>query len=126
MARTINRVELLGRVGADPEMRYTNNGHAVVSLRLATDRPRSDGESDTDWHTVVCWRKLAELVDEYVGRGGRLYVSGRLVQRSYETESGERRYSAEVHASDVVFLDYRSDDDGAAGAATGTGEASPF
>ena len=60
MARTINKVELLGRVGTDPEMRYTPNGTAVTNLRLATDRYRRDGEDATDWHTVIVWGKTAE------------------------------------------------------------------
>ena len=62
MAKTINKVELLGRVGAEPEMRYTQGGTAVTQLRLATDRVRKGGESETDWHSVVVWDKLAEAV----------------------------------------------------------------
>ena len=108
MARTINRVELLGRVGAEPEMRYTSNGTAVTNLSLATDRPRKDGESTTDWHRVVCWAKLAETINQYVGKGDRLYVTGRLVHDSYEGEGGQRRYYTEVHAREVVFLDSRN------------------
>ena len=108
MARTINRVELLGRVGAEPEMRYTSNGTAVTNLSLATDRQRKDGESTTDWHRVVCWAKLAETINQYVAKGDRLYVTGRLVYDSYEGEDGQRRYYTEVHARDVVFLDSRN------------------
>ena len=108
MARTINRVELLGRVGKDPEMRYTSNGTAVTNLSLATDRQRKDGESTTDWHRVVCWAKLAETINQYVAKGDRLYVTGRLVYDSYEGEDGQRRYYTEVHARDVVFLDSRN------------------
>ena len=108
MPRTINRVELLGRVGSEPEMRYTSNGTAVTNLSLATDRPRKDGESTTDWHRVVCWAKLAETINQYVAKGDRLYVTGRLVYDSYEGEDGQRRYYTEVHARDVVFLDSRN------------------
>ena len=78
MARTINRVELLGRVGKEPEMRYTSGGTAVTNLSLATDRPRKEGESTTEWHHIVCWAKLAETINQYVGKGDRLYVTGRL------------------------------------------------
>ena len=60
MSRTINRVDLLGRVGTDPEMKYTQGGIAYTQLRLATDRRRQNGETTADWHTVVCWDKLAE------------------------------------------------------------------
>ncbi|MDE0231478.1 MAG: single-stranded DNA-binding protein [Chloroflexota bacterium] len=105
MAKTINRVELLGRVGSDPEMRYTASGIAVTQLRLATDRGRRDGEPETDWHSVAVWGKLAEAVAEYVQKGQRLYVAGRLVQSSWEGDDGQRRYRTEVHAHEVVFLD---------------------
>ncbi len=105
MAKTINKVELLGRVGNDPEMRYTASGIAVTQLRLATDRGRKNGEDATDWHTVVVWDKLGEAVAQYVEKGQRLYVSGRLVQSSWEGDDGQRRYRTEVHAQDVVFLD---------------------
>ena len=106
MSRTINRVELLGRVGSDPELRRTQNGMAVVQLRLATDRRSryESGESQTDWHTVVCWDKQAEAVAQYVRKGERVYVSGRLNQHTWETDSGERRSRTEVHASEVIFL----------------------
>ena len=106
MARTINRVELLGRVGIDPEMTYTPNGTAVTRLRLATDRYRKNGEDSTDWHTVVVWGKQGEAVNRYVEKGQRIYVAGRLVQNSWEGEDGRRRNSTEVHASEVVFLDH--------------------
>ena len=69
MARTINKVELLGRVGVDPEMQYTPGGTAVTKLRLATDRYRKDAENETDWHDVVVWGPTAEAVNEYVGQG---------------------------------------------------------
>ena len=115
MSRTINKVELLGRVGTEPEMQYTPGGTSVTKLRLATDRYRKDGEDETDWHDVVCWAGLAEAVNEYVGKGQRIYVAGRLVQNSWEgdpsTGSGQgsqRRHRTEVHASEVVFLDSRN------------------
>ena len=108
MPKTINQVTLLGRVGADPEMRYTANGTAVTNLRLATDRYRQGGDPETDWHSLVFWAKLAEAAAEYVGKGDRLYVSGRLVQSSYEGEDGQRRYRAEVHVQEAVFLESRN------------------
>ena len=112
MARTINRVELLGRVGTDPEMRYTPNGTAITTLRLATDR-RQDGETTADWHNVVVWGKSAEAVNRYVGKGQRVYVAGRLVQNTWENGDGERRSRTEVHASEVVFLDSNHNGNGA-------------
>ena len=82
MSRTINRVELLGRVGADPEMRYSQGGTAVTTLRLATDRRRQNGDTEADWHSVVCWGKQAEAVAEYVKKGNRLFVAGSLAQNT--------------------------------------------
>ena len=108
MSRTVNKVELLGRVGAQPEMRYTPGGTAVARFSLATDRRRQDGEKDTDWHDIVCWSKQAEAVNEYVGKGDRIYVAGRLVQNSWEADDGQRRRRTEVHAREVVFLDSRN------------------
>ena len=96
MARTINKVELLGRVGTDPEMKYTTGGTAVVQLRLATERRRQDGEVEADWHNVVCWSKTAEAVNQYVGKGDRIYVAGRLVQNTWEGDDGQRRYRTEI------------------------------
>ena len=104
MSRTINRIELLGRVGSDPELRRTQGGTAVVQLRLATDHRNGDGESQTDWHTVVCWAKQAEAVAEYVQKGERVYVSGRLQQQSWETDGGVHRNRTEIHAHEVIFL----------------------
>ena len=104
MSRTINRVELLGRVGADPDLRKTQGGTAVVQLRLATDRRNGDGDSQTDWHTVFCWDKQAEAVAQYVRKGERLYVAGRLNHQTWETDQGERRSRTEIHAYEVIFL----------------------
>ena len=113
MARTINKVELLGRVGTDPEMAYTPGGTAVTKLRLATDRRRQDGQVEADWHDVVCWSKTAEAVNQYIGKGQRIYVAGRLVQNSWESDDGQRRHRTEVHASEVVFLDSNHNGNGA-------------
>ena len=123
MARTINKVELLGRVGTDPEMTYTPGGTAITKLRLATDRRRQDGQVEADWHDVVCWSKTAEAVHTYVSKGQRIYVAGRLVQNAWENGDGERRHRTEVHASEVVFLDSNAN-----GSQTGDdqGEDSPF
>ena len=113
MARTINHVTLLGRVGADPELRSTKSGTAVVQLRLATDRhSKSNETTETDWHSVVVWGKTAEAVARYVCKGDRVHVTGRLQQHSWQTDSGERRSRTEVHSSEVIFLDSRNDRNG--------------
>ena len=108
MSRTVNKVELLGRVGIDPQMKYTKDGVAITRLRLATDRYRKNGEDETDWHTVVVWGNLGEAVNRYVEKRQSIYVAGRLVQNSWEGDDGQRRHSTEVHASEVVFLDSSS------------------
>ena len=105
MSRTINKVELLGRIGTDPEMQYTPGGTAVTKLRLATERYRRDEGDATDWHNIVCWSNTAEAVNQYVSKGQRIYVAGRLVQNTWQTEDGQPRSRTEVHASEVVFLD---------------------
>ena len=114
MARTINHVTMLGRVGADPDLRSTKSGTAVVQLRLATDRysKSADGQSETDWHSVVVWGKTADAVARYVRKGDRVHVTGRLQQHNWQTDSGERRSRTEVHASQVIFIDSRSDRNG--------------
>ena len=121
MARTINKVELLGRVGTDPEMTYTPGRTAITKLRLATDRHRSNGDIEADWHTVICWSKIAEAVNTYISKGQRIYVAGRLVQNSWQNEDGDRRHRTEVHASEVVFLDSNGN-----GASDDGEEDSPF
>ena len=120
MSRTINNVQLLGRVGTYPEMTYTPNGTAVTKLRLATDRYRRDAEPETDWHNIVVWNGTAEAVNNYVAKGQRIYVSGRLVQNTWEGDDGQRRHRTEVHASEVVFLD------GNGNGAGQSDDASPF
>ena len=129
MSRTINRVELLGRVGTDPELRYSQNGTAVCQLRLATDRRRQNGQTEADWHSVVCWGKLAE----YVKKGNRVFLSGTLAQNTFETEDGQRRHRTEVHAQEVVFLDSNgngrsngNDDREAVAAGAETSDDQPF
>ena len=124
MSRTINRVELLGRLGGDPEMRQSQGGTPVTQFRMATDRRRQNGETEVDWHSVVCWGRQAEAVAEYVRKGNRLYVSGSLAQNTFETEEGQRIHRTEVHAREVVFLDSNGNGNGRSGAREeATGEA---
>ena len=126
MARTINKVELLGRVGTEPEMQYTPNGTAITKLRLATDRRSQDGETTADWHNVVIWSKTAEAVNEYIGKGDRIYVAGRLVNNTWEGDDGQRRYRTEIHTQEVVFLDSRNGNGGDGDDNGQANDASPF
>lgn len=108
MAFQYNRVELIGRLGRDPEMRYTAEGHAVTTISMATDRPARAGvEPETDWHQVIAWRKLGEFAGEYLAKGRLVFVAGRLTYRSWEARDGQRRRTAEVVASEIILLDRR-------------------
>lgn len=111
MANGLNKVMIIGRLGADPEMRFTGQGTAVTRMSVAVSRRWRDtatGENQehTEWFRVVAWDKLAELCNEYLSKGRLIYVEGRLQTRSWEdAATGERRYATEVVAEEVVFLD---------------------
>jgi single-strand DNA-binding protein len=105
----LNKVMLIGNVGTDPEMRYTANGSAVTTFRIACNRNFSgpDGErrEETEWFNIVTWNKLAETCSQFLQKGRRAYVEGRLQTRSWEGQDGQRRYRTEVIAQTVLFLD---------------------
>ncbi|WP_067930382.1 single-stranded DNA-binding protein [Alicyclobacillus kakegawensis] len=103
----LNRVILIGRLTADPELRYTNNGTAVASFTLAVDRMRNNqnGERETDFINIVVWQKQAEICAQYLHKGRLAAVDGRLQIRSYENREGQRVRVAEVVAESVRFLD---------------------
>src|SRR5690625_921566 len=109
----LNRIVLIGRLVADPQLRYTQTGTAVSNFRLAVDRAfkNAAGEKETDFIDVVTWKKLAEVVANNLGKGRLVAVDGRLQIRQYEYE-GQRRQAAEVVADTVQFLDWPSDDGG--------------
>ncbi len=103
----MNVVVLIGRLTADPEARYTVSGTAVTNFRLAVERPftNRDGEREADFINIVCWRKLAEIVAQYMRKGRMVAVHGRIETRSWENQEGERRFATEVVAENVRFLD---------------------
>ncbi len=105
----LNKVMIIGNLGADPEMRYTADGKALTSFRVASSRSYSgsDGErhEETEWFSVVTWQKLAEQCSQFLQKGRRVYVEGRLQTRSWDTPDGQRRYRTEVIAEKVLFLD---------------------
>lgn len=115
-SRGINKVILVGNVGQDPETRYMPNGGAVTNLSLATsetwkDKNTGEQQERTEWHRVVFYQRLAEIVAEYVRKGSKIYVEGRLQTRSWE-QDGVKRYSTEIIANDMQMLDSRSSGDG--------------
>lgn len=110
MTASVNRLILVGRLGHDPEMRYTPAGQAVTKFSLATDHYTGpETERLTDWHQVVCWGKLAEFAAEYLAKGRLVCVAGRLTYRTWEGRDGQKRRNAEVVASEVTPLDHRPD-----------------
>lgn len=106
---SLNKVMLIGNVGTDPEMRFTPSGNPVTSFRVATSRvyTTSDGErkQETEWFTVVAWKKQAESCNQFLTKGQRVYVEGSLRTRAWEGRDGQKRVTAEVIANRVIFLD---------------------
>ncbi len=114
MARgTVNKVILIGRLGADPELRYTPNGDAVANFRIATNRVWKNQEGNqqekTEWHRIVAWRKLAERCGEYLKKGSHVYIEGRLETRSWEDKNGNKRYVTEVIANQMQMLEAKGE-----------------
>lgn len=108
MAYSVNKVTLLGNVGAPPELRYTNSGKPVVRLRIATSERRAkDAPEQTEWHTVTAWDQLAELANRLLQKGSKVYVEGRLQTREYNDRDGNKRMATEIVAREMVFLDAR-------------------
>ena len=110
-SRGINKVILVGNLGNDPEIRYMPNGNAVANVSLATsdswkDKATGEQQEKTEWHRVVFFNRLAEIVEQYVKKGSKLYVEGRLQTRSWE-QDGVKRYSTEIVASEMQMLDGR-------------------
>jgi len=104
----INKVILVGRLGSDPEVRYTPDGTAVANFSIATsdewtDKATNEKKERTEWHRIVAWRRLGEICGEYLSKGRQVYVEGKLQTRSWEKD-GVTRYTTEIVASDVQFL----------------------
>lgn len=115
---SLNKVMVIGNLGADPEMRFTANGHAMATFNVACNyrRPSQGGaegewEDATEWVRVVCWRRLAELAGQYLSKGRSVYIEGRLQTRQWEDREGNTRYTTEVVARDLQFLGSRSGGD---------------
>ncbi len=107
---SLNKVMLIGNVGKDPEMRFTPNGNPVTSFTLATNRVGPSTESgerkkETEWFSIVTWNKLAENCNQFLTKGQKVYVEGRLQTRSWDGQDGQKHYRTEVVANTVLFLD---------------------
>jgi len=109
MAKSVNKVILVGNVGKDPESKYTPSGVPVANFSIATNERFKDKSGEwqdrTEWHNVIAWQRLAEIVGEYVPKGKKLYVEGSLKTSSWEDkQSGEKKYRTEIVAQDIVLL----------------------
>lgn len=113
MAKDLNKVMIIGRLGADPEMRFTPNGSAVTTFNVASGRSwkTESGEQreETEWFPIVAWNKLAEICNQYLTKGSRVYIEGRLQTRTWDDDSGQKHYKTEVVAGDMIILDTRKD-----------------
>jgi single-strand DNA-binding protein len=107
MAEGFNRVMLLGNVGADPELRFTQGGQAVLNIRLATSESYLDKDKvrreRTDWHSVVCWGKRGEALAKIIGKGSSIFVEGSLRTSHYDDRDGNKRYKTEIVASNIIL-----------------------
>ena len=106
---SVNKVILVGNLGADPETRYMPNGDAVANIRLATteswkDKASGEKREITEWHRVVFYRKLAEIVGQYLKKGSSVYVEGRIRTRKWQDKEGQERYTTEIEASEMQML----------------------
>jgi single-strand DNA-binding protein len=118
MTKGLNKVQLIGRLGATPEMRYTPQGNAVTTFRIAVDRVwkdmRGEQQTETDWFRIVAWKTLAEHCNQFLDVGRLVYIEGRLQIRAWEDQHNQTRHITEIVAQDVIFLDGRRDADGPA------------
>ncbi|MFH1060520.1 MAG: single-stranded DNA-binding protein [Pseudomonadota bacterium] len=126
MARGVNKVILVGNLGADPEMKYTPSGTPICTFRLATSESFKDREGNqqerTEWHRVVAWSKLAEICGQYLSKGRQVYIEGSLRTRSWDDQDGNKRYMTEIVARDVQFLGSGAGGGSGSGSGGGSGE----
>lgn len=112
MSGDLNRATIIGRLGADPELRYMQNGKAVANIRIATsERWTKDGEKQerTEWHSVTAYDKLAEIIGQYLRKGSQVYIEGRLQTRKWQAKDGTDRYTTEIIASQMQMLGGKRD-----------------
>lgn len=127
MSKSVNKVILVGNVGKDPEMKYTPTGTPVAKFSLATNEKYKDRSDEwqerTEWHNIVAWQRLAEIVGEYVKKGAKLYIEGKLQTSSWEDrESGTKKYRTEIVARDLVLLGSHENGGGGEGQSNRNGD----
>ena len=129
--KSVNKVILLGNLGKDPEVKYTPSGTPVAKLTLATNERFKDKDGQwqdrTEWHNVVVWQRLAEIAGEYLKKGSKVYIEGRLQTRSWDDkQTNQKRYMTEVVANDLVLLGGRSEAGEGGGYSRGMGSGNNF
>jgi single-strand DNA-binding protein len=112
--KSLNKVQIIGHLGADPELRYTSNGLAVATFNVATnERERVSGTDEwqdrTEWHRIVAWGRQAEVAGEYLSKGRQVYIEGRMQTRSWEDQNGNKRYTTEIVVRDLILLGGRGE-----------------
>ncbi len=126
--RSLNKACILGNVGRDPELRYTNNGKAVATFSIATSTSWRDQngttQEKTTWHNIVAWDKLAEICNNYVKKGKQVYIEGRIENRSYDDKDGNKRYVSEIIATDLILLGGGGEGGGQRSSGYGSGSSS--
>jgi len=120
MARGVNKVILIGNLGQDPEVKYMPNGGAVTNVTIATseswkDKSTGEQKEKTEWHRVVFFQRLAEIVGEYLKKGSKVYIEGKLQTRKWQDQSGNDRYTTEIVANEMQMLDSRGGGSGGGG-----------
>lgn len=120
MAKSLNKVMLIGNLGKDPELRYTTSGVAVATFSLATNESWKDQDGNlqerTEWHNIVAWKKLAEICAEWLKKGKKVYIEGRIQTRSYDDKNtGQKKYMTEIVADNMIMLDGKGTSDGSQG-----------
>jgi single-strand DNA-binding protein len=121
MAKSLNKVMLIGNLGKDPELRYTTSGVAVATFSLATNESWKDQDGNlqerTEWHNIVAWKKLAEICGEWLKKGKKIYIEGRIQTRSYDDKNtGTKKYITEIVADNMIMLDYKAAPENGGGA----------
>lgn len=124
--RGVNKVILIGNVGSDPELKYTTNGAGVSNFSVATnetwmDKNTNERQERTEWHRIVAWGRLAEICNQYLRKGSKVYIEGRLQTRSWEGQDGQKRYTTEIVAQEMQMLDSREDSSNYGGGGGGGG-----
>lgn len=108
MSRSLNKAQIIGNLGADPEVRSTNSGTRVATLSVATSRQWTDRQGEkqekTEWHRVVCWDRLAEICERFLKRGDRVYIEGSIEYRQWEGQDGQTKYTTEIRAREMIML----------------------